>query len=96
MENTNARRYIVANLIQQKLDGKLSPSVFQAKTVSKKRSGIITKDMWYKIHPLPIALFVTSFISVRRQGPRFYSKRQLRRERRVNQKSSSCARIDNH
>ena len=44
---------MLVNLIQQKLDGKLPPSVFQAKAVSKNRFGIITKDMWYKIHPLP-------------------------------------------
>ena len=44
---------VVVNLIQQKLDGKLPPSVFRDRNVSKNRFGIITKDMWYKIHPLP-------------------------------------------
>lgn len=44
---------VVVNLIQQKLDGKLLPSVFRGRSVSKNRFGIITKDMWYKIHPLP-------------------------------------------
>jgi len=44
---------VVVNLIQQKLDGKLLPSVFRDRSVSKNRFGIITKDMWYKIHPLP-------------------------------------------
>ena len=42
---------VVANLIQQKKDGKLLPAVFQAKSVSKNRFGIITKDMWCKYHP---------------------------------------------
>ena len=44
---------VVVNLIQQKLDGKLLPSVFRDRNVSKNRFGIITKDMWYKNHPLP-------------------------------------------
>ena len=44
---------VVVNLIQQKLDGKLLPSVFRDRNVSKNRFGIITKDMWYKLHPIP-------------------------------------------
>ena len=65
---------VVVNLIQQKLDGKLLPSVFQARAVSKNRSGIITKDMWYKIHPSPTVLFVNAFISARRQEPTLLSQ----------------------
>ena len=52
MRLTSAKiKDVVANLIQQKKDGKLPPSVFQAKAVSKNRFGIITKDMWCKYHP---------------------------------------------
>ena len=65
---------VVVNLIQQKLDGKLPPSVFQAKAVSKNRFGIITKDMWYKIHPSPTITFVNAFISARRQEPPLLSQ----------------------
>ncbi len=65
---------VVVNLIQQKLDGKLPPSVFQAKAVSKNRFGIITKDMWYKIHPIPDRIFVNAFISARRQEPTLLSQ----------------------
>ena len=75
---------VVVNLIQQKKDGKLLPAVFQAKSVSKNRFGIITKDMWCKIHPIPTRIFVNSFMSARKQKPRFCHKRQIRRERRVN------------
>ena len=42
---------VVVNLIQQKLDGKLPPSVFLAKTGTKKCYRTITKDMWCKYHP---------------------------------------------
>ena len=75
---------VVVNLIQQKKDGKLLPAVFQAKSVSKNRFGIITKDMWCKNHPTPTRIFVNSFMSARKQKPRFCHKRQIRRERRVN------------
>ena len=65
---------VVVKLIQQKLDGKLPPSVFQAKAVSKNRFGIITKDMWYKNHPSPTIIFVNDFISARRQEPPLLSQ----------------------
>ena len=54
---------VVVNLIQQKLDGKLPPSVFQAKAVSKNRFGIITKDMWCKYHPPPCFICNCFYIS---------------------------------
>ena len=42
---------VVVDRIQQKQDGKLLPSVFRDRNVSKNRFGIITKDMWHKYHP---------------------------------------------
>lgn len=65
---------VVVNLIQQKLDGKILPSVFRDRNVSKNRSGIITKDMWYKIHPTPAIKFVSAFMSARRQEPTLLSQ----------------------
>ena len=65
---------VVVNLIQQKLDGKLLPSVFRDRSVSKNRFGIITKDMWYKNHPSPTIIFVNDFISARRQEPPLLSQ----------------------
>ena len=65
---------VVVNLIQQKQDGKLSPSVFLAKVGTRKCYRTITKDMWYKIHPLPASLFVNALISVRRREPPLLSQ----------------------
>ena len=65
---------VVVNLIQQKLDGKISPSVFLAKAGTRKCYRTITKDMWYKIHPLPASLFVNALISVRRREPSLLSQ----------------------
>ena len=65
---------VVVNLIQQKQDGKLSPSVFLAKGGTRKCYRTITKDMWYKIHPLPASLFVNALISVRRREPPLLSQ----------------------
>jgi len=42
---------VVVNLIQQKLDGKLSPSVFLAKAGTRNGNRTITKDLWCKYHP---------------------------------------------
>lgn len=42
---------VVVNLIQQKLDGKLLPSVFLAKVGTRNGNKTITKDLWCKYHP---------------------------------------------
>lgn len=42
---------VVVNLIQQKLDGKLPPSIFWAKAGARNGYRTITKDMWCKYHP---------------------------------------------
>ena len=62
---------VVVNLIQQKLDGKILPSVFRDRNVSKNRFGIITKDMWYKIHPLPCFIRNCFYISETARTPAF-------------------------
>ena len=42
---------VVVKLIQQKLDGKLLPSVFLAKVGTRNGNRTITKDLWCKYHP---------------------------------------------
>lgn len=65
---------VVVNLIQQKLDGKLPPSIFWAKAGTRNGYRTITKDMWYKIHPTPASLNATASISVRRREPSLLSQ----------------------
>ena len=42
---------IVINFVQLKSDVTITLSVFLSKVELKKRTEVITKDMWYKLHP---------------------------------------------
>jgi hypothetical protein len=44
---------IVINHAQLKSDSKITLSIFLAKVESKNPTEVITKDMWYKLHPTP-------------------------------------------
>ena len=59
---------IAINYVLLKSDGKIAFSVFRIKVESKNRTEVITKDMWYKLHPQPyrhskkrFCLYVDSF-----------------------------------
>ena len=54
MKKTTAKTIdIIINYVQLNSDGKIALSVFLTKVESKNRTEVITKDMWYKLHPLP-------------------------------------------
>lgn len=42
---------IVINFVQLKSDVTITLSLFLSKVELKKRTEVITKDMWYKLHP---------------------------------------------
>jgi len=54
MKKTTAKTIdIIINYVQLTSDGKIALSVFRIKVESKNRTEVITKDMWYKLHPQP-------------------------------------------
>ena len=54
MKKTTAKTIdIIINYVQLNSDGKIALSVFLAKVESKNPTEVITKDMWYKLHPIP-------------------------------------------
>ena len=63
MEKTFAKSFCVEhNPFHLKQDSNLVHSAFQCKAGTKNSYRTITKDMWYKIHPIP----KSGFINVRR------------------------------
>ena len=95
MEKTFAKSFRVENYpIHLKQDIKLLPSVLQCKTGTKNNYRTITKDMWYKIHPIPhcrskMRFYPCAAIPYQIIPPR----RQMRQIRHVNRKSFLlCAR----
>ena len=88
MKKTTAKTIdIIINYVQLNSDGKIALSVFLAKVESKNRTEVITKDMWYKLHPLPYLLFKKTTLPVCGQYLSFCPRRRIRRVRQVNRKT---------
>ena len=66
MKKTTAKTIdIIINYVQLNSDGKIALSVFLTKVESKNRTEVITKDMWYKLHPLPYRRSKNDFACMR-------------------------------